>query len=425
MTAGSIKQIVVVGAGFGGLEAVINLAATKIPIVVIDQRNHHLFQPLLYQVATASLGTSEIAWPIRSLLSRYKNVTTLLGRVTGVDLDERKVRLEDGGSIDYDVLILATGARHSYFGRDEWEKYAPGLKTLEDATCIRRKILTAFEAAERARDDRERAKWLTFVVIGAGPTGVELAGTIAELAKETLKDDFRNYDTQRARVVLVEAGQRILPGFVEPLSKYAHRALEDLGVEIRLGHAVTDCREGGVEIDGDFLSAGTIIWAAGVAASPAAEWLGAPSDRAGRVIVEPDLSVPDHPEVFVLGDAAHVQSRDGRLLPGIAPVAKQEGRYVAKVVSARIAGGMIAAFSYRNAGSLATIGKRAAVIDFGWSRLKGRLAWWIWGVAHIYFLIGLKHRLAVALSWLWICITGQRSARLITQGEAKDGTILR
>ncbi|UGV27678.1 NAD(P)/FAD-dependent oxidoreductase [Rhodopseudomonas boonkerdii] len=425
MTASAIKRIVVVGAGFGGLEAVRNLAETMIPIVVIDQRNHHLFQPLLYQVATASLGTSEIAWPIRSLLSRYKNVTTLLGHVTGVDLVERKVRLEDGGSIDYDVLILATGARHSYFGHDEWEKFAPGLKTLEDATYIRRKILTAFEAAERARDEKERAKWLTFVVIGAGPTGVELAGTIAELAKETLKDDFRNYDTQKAVVILIEAGARILPGFVEELSAYAQRALEALGVEIRLGHAVTDCRNGGVETDGELLPAGTIIWAAGVAASPAAEWLGVTSDRAGRVMVEPDLSVPGHPEVFVIGDTAHVETRDGKLLPGIAPVAKQEGCYVAKLVSARLAGGTIGAFSYSNVGSLATIGKRAAVIDFGWTRLKGRLAWWIWGVAHIYFLIGLKHRLAVALSWLWIHSTGQRSARLITQGEAKDGTILR
>ncbi|RKP28000.1 hypothetical protein SYNPS1DRAFT_11853, partial [Syncephalis pseudoplumigaleata] len=326
--------------------------------------------------------------------------------------------------IAFDTLILATGARHAYFGHDEWEPYAPGLKTLEDATKIRRRILAAFEQAEWETDPAERAKFLTFVIIGAGPTGVELAGTIAELARDTLRDEFRNFDTRSARVVLIEAGPRILSSFSEDLSDYAQRALTRLGVEVKLGHAVSKCGEGGVELGGEFLPAKTIIWAAGVAASPAAEWLHVPADRAGRVLVEPDLTAPGHPDIFVIGDAAHVESADGKLVPGVAPAAKQEGQYVARRIKERLRGRNPGErFAYKNAGNLATIGKRAAIVDFGWIKLKGRLAWWMWGVAHIFFLIGLRNRLAVAMNWLWIYISGQRSARLITQGKTTKGGI--
>lgn len=418
------QHVVIVGAGFGGLEVARYLANAAVRITVIDRRNHHLFQPLLYQVATAALATSEIAWPIRSLLRKQKDVTTLLGNVIGVNSEDKKVLLEDGEAIPFDTLVLATGARHAYFGHDEWEPYAPGLKTLEDATTIRRRILAAFEQAERETDKVERAEFLTFVVIGAGPTGVELAGTIAELARDTLRDDFRNFDTRDVRVVLIEAGPRILPGFSDSLAAYAHRALTDLGVEIKLGQAVSDCNDGGVEFGGRYLRAKTVLWAAGVAASPAAEWLHTPADRAGRVLVQPDLTVPGDANIFVIGDTAHVEGADGKLVPGIAPAAKQEGRYVAEMIKARLRGDTLRRpFRYKNVGSLATIGKRAAVVDFGWIKLTGRLAWWLWGVAHIYFLIGLRHRLAVALSWLWIYMTGQRSSRLITQDEAKKGGI--
>ena len=419
MAADSAHHIVIVGAGFGGLEVARYLAGTNVRITVIDGRNHHLFQPLLYQVATASLATSEIAWPIRSLLRRYRNVTTLLAKVVGVNSQDQIVLLEDGATIVFDTLVLATGARHAYFGHDEWEPFAPGLKTIEDATAIRRRILSAFERAERATDAAERSKLLTFVIIGGGPTGVELAGTIAELARETLRNDFRNFNTQDSRVVLVEAGPRLLPGFREALSDYARRTLVRLGVEVRLGQPVSQCTADGVVIDGQQLPAATILWAAGVAASPAAEWLHVPADRAGRILVAPDLTVPGHPNIFAIGDTAHVEMPDGKLVPGIAPAAKQEGRYVAETIKARLEGEKARPpFRYSDAGSLATIGKRAAVVDFGWIKFTGRLAWWLWGFAHIYFLIGLRHRLAVALSWLWIYFTGQRSARLITQGSA-------
>lgn len=423
MTIDADHHVVIVGAGFGGLEATRGLANASVRITVIDRRNHHLFQPLLYQVGTASLATSEIAWPIRYLLRRNKNVTTLLGSVVGVDMSAKKVLVEDEKPIPFDTLVLATGARHAYFGHDEWEPFAPGLKTLEDATKIRRRILSAFEQAEWATSEAERASLLTFVIIGAGPTGVELAGTIAELAHDTLRGDFRNFDTRDARVVLIEAGPRILAGFTEDLSDYARQALIGLGVEVRLGHAVSKCTEDGIELGGEFLAAKTIIWAAGVAASPAADWLHVPADRAGRVVVEPNLTVPGYPDVFAIGDTAHVESAGGKLVPGVAPAAKQEGQYVAKVIQARLRGESFKnAFVYRNAGNLATIGKRAAIVDFGWVKLKGRLAWWMWGIAHIFFLIGLRNRIAVAMNWLWIYVRGQRSARLITQGAAKKGS---
>ncbi|MDX8455765.1 NAD(P)/FAD-dependent oxidoreductase [Mesorhizobium sp. VK9D] len=411
-------KVVVVGAGFGGLELTRALAGVPVRITMIDKRNHHLFQPLLYQVATTSLATSEVAWPIRHLLRRRKDVTTLLGNVTGVDRAGKRVLLEDGSSIPYDTLVLATGARHAYFGHDEWEPFAPGLKTLEDATTIRRRILLAFEQAERETDPAKRQALLTLVIVGGGPTGVELAGTIIELAHDTLRGEFRNIDTRQARVVLIEAGDRILANFAPQLSAYAQKALERLGVTVELGRPVTQLDAEGVVFGDKHLPARTIIWAAGVAASPAAEWLGAAADRAGRVLVEPDLTVPGSPDIFVIGDTAHVLRPDGKPVPGVAPSAKQEGKHVAATIKARLAGDTATRpFQYRHAGDLATIGKRAAAIDFGWIKLTGWLAWWLWGIAHIYFLIDFRNRLAVSLSWLWIYLTGQRSARLITQGD--------
>ncbi|MDX8539418.1 NAD(P)/FAD-dependent oxidoreductase [Mesorhizobium abyssinicae] len=415
-------HVVVVGAGFGGLELTHALAGAPVRITMIDKRNHHLFQPLLYQVATTSLATSEVAWPIRHLLRKRKNVTTLLGNVTGVDRTGKRVLLEDGSAVAFDTLVLATGARHAYFGHDEWEPFAPGLKTLEDATTIRRRILLAFEQAERETDAARRQALLTLVIVGGGPTGVELAGTIAELALDTLRDEFRNIDTRQTRVVLIEAGDRILANFAPQLSAYAQKALERLGVTVEFGQAVTELDADGVVFGDKRLPAKTILWAAGVAASPAAEWLGTTADRAGRVLVEPDLTVPGSPEIFVIGDTAHVLRPDGKPVPGVAPSAKQEGRHVAATIKARLAGDMTARpFRYQHAGDLATIGKRAAAIDFGWIKLTGWLAWWLWGVAHIYFLIGFRNRLAVSLSWLWIYFTGQRSARLITQGDDEKG----
>ena len=412
-------RVVIVGAGFGGLETAYRLAGAPVEITIIDRRNHHLFQPLLYQVATASLATSEIAWPIRYLLRDRGDITTLFATVTGVDAAGRRVLFDDGDGLPYDTLVLATGVRHAYFGHDEWEKFAPGLKTLEDATTLRRHILVAFERAEQEDDPKLRAALMTFVIIGAGPTGVELAGTIAELAHHTLPGDFRRIDTRKARVMLIEAGPRVLAGFSDDLSAYAQRSLERIGVEVVLGQAVTDCDVAGVVYGNTRLEARTLIWAAGVRASPAAEWLAAPADRAGRIEVKPDLTVPGHPEIFAIGDTVTIAAWDGKPVPGIAPAAKQQGRHVAACIKAKLAGGTLEPFCYKHAGSLAQIGKRLAVIDFGKIKLRGAIAWWIWGIAHIYFLIGLRHRLSVALSWLWIYARDQRAARLITQGSSK------
>ena len=412
-------RVVIVGAGFGGLETVYRLAGAPVSVTLVDRRNHHLFQPLLYQVATAALATSEIAWPVRYLLRGRPEVTTLLATVTGVDAAARCVTLDGGDALPYDTLVLATGARHAYFGHDEWEPFAPGLKTLEDATTLRRRILIAFEDAERERDPQKRAALLTFVIIGAGPTGVELAGTIAELAQDTLAPDFRNIDTRKARVVLVEAGPRVLAGFADELSAYAKTSLQSLDVEVMLGQPVTECTADGVVYGGQRLEAKTIIWAAGVRASPAAEWLAAPADRAGRLQVNADLTVPGHPDIFAIGDTVTISAPDGNPVPGIAPAAKQQGRYVARAIKARLRGETLPPFVYKHAGNLAQIGKRSAVIDSGRIKLRGAIAWWIWGIAHIYFLIGLRNRLAVAINWLWIYTRSQRGARLITQGRAK------
>jgi len=420
MATASPHRVVIVGAGFGGLETTYRLAGAPVEITLIDRRNHHLFQPLLYQVATASLATSEIAWPIRYLLRDRPDVTTLFANASGVDTAGKRVLLEDGSSIPYDTLVLATGARHAYFGHDEWEPFAPGLKTLEDATTLRRRILVAFERAERETDPQKRDALLTFVIIGAGPTGVELAGTIADLANDTLPKDFRRIDTRKARVVLIEAGNRVLAGFPDDLSDYALTSLQRLGVEVMFGAPVTDCSADGVVFGGNKLKARTIIWAAGVRASRAAEWLGAPADRAYRLKVEPDLTVPGHPDIFAVGDTTTIAGPDGNPVPGIAPAAKQQGRYVADLIRARLEGRTLPPFRYKHAGSLAQIGKRLAVIDFGRGiKLRGALAWWIWGIAHIYFLIGLRNRLSVAMTWLWIHARDQRAARLITQGSSK------
>jgi NADH dehydrogenase len=411
-------HVVVIGGGFAGLQLVNDLKGAPVRVTLIDRRNHHLFQPLLYQVATTLLSTSEIAWPIRSLYRDRPEVTTLLAEVVGVDRQAKTVQLKGGETVGYDTLVLATGATHAYFGHDEWEPVAPGLKTLEDATTIRRRVLLAFEQAEMEPDPAVCEALLTFTIVGAGPTGVELAGIIAELARVTLPPEFRHIDTRTTKVILVEAGPRVLPSFAKDLSAYAHRTLEKLGVEVRLGHAVTSCTADGVTIGDTFLPCRTIVWAAGVQASPAAEWLGARADRAGRVVVDPMLKAPGEEDIFVVGDTAMVVWEDAKPVPGIAPAAKQQGAYAAKVIKARLAGKALPPpFRYRHQGSLATIGKSAAIIDFGWLKLRGWLAWWIWGIAHIYFLIGTRSRLAVALSWVWIYMSRQHSARLITQKE--------
>jgi NADH dehydrogenase FAD-containing subunit len=412
--AGSARpRVVIIGAGFGGLSAAIQLAHVAADVTVIDRRNHHLFQPLLYQVATAALSPAHIAAPIRGILSRQANADVTLGTVTGIDTAGRAVLIGER-CIAYDQLVIATGARESYFGHDEWAAVTSGLKSIEDATTMRRRILVAFERAEDCPDESERHRLLTFVIIGGGPTGVELAGALAELAKAALARDFRHIDPTTARIVLVEGGPRLLPSFPPGLSETAAQALARLGVEVRLDSMVTSCNRDGVAIGNERIDSRTVIWAAGVAASPAAAWLGIEPGRGGRVPVGPDLTLPGHPEIFVIGDTAQVEGTNGPL-PGVAPVAKQQGVYAARVIAARLAGKLPPGpFRYRDFGNLATIGRREAVVDFGWLRLTGRLAWLAWGAAHIYFLIGFRNRLAVAIDWLWSYITYQRGARLIT-----------
>lgn len=407
-------HVVIVGAGFGGLAAAHRLADADADVTVIDRRNYHLFQPLLYQVATAGLSPAQIAQPIRSILRKAANARVILGRVTAVDRQRRVVELEDR-KISYDVLVLATGSRHAYFGHDEWERAAPGLKSVDDATGIRRRILLAFEQAEQTSDPEARRRFLTFVVIGAGPTGVEMAGAIAELAHVVLRHDFRTINPRDARIVLVEAGPRVLAAFPPSLSRSAQRSLERLQVEVRLGRPVAHCDADGVTIGDERLPAATIVWAAGVASSPAARWLGVEPDRLGRVVVGPDLALPGHPEIFVIGDTAHAVGPDGRPLPGLAPVAKQQGGYVARVLRARIAGRPAPPpFRYRDFGAMATIGRRAAVADFGWLRVDGTVAWLLWGLIHVTFLIGFRNRFVVLFDWLWSYMTFQSGARLIT-----------
>ena len=406
-------RVVIVGAGFGGLTAAKALSGKPFDVTVIDQHNYHLFQPLLYQVATAGLSPAEIASPIRGILSREQNANVMLGKVSGVDTARREV-LAEGRRIPYDTLILATGARHAYFGHDDWAAHAPGLKTIDDATYIRRRILLAFEKAETEPDAAERARLLNFVIVGGGPTGVEMAGAIAELANRALAADFRAIDPRAARIILVEAAPRLLTPFDPSLSEAAKKSLEQLGVEVRLGAAVTALDAEGVSIGADRIEARTVIWGAGVMASPAGSWLGAETDRAGRVKVSGDLSVPGHPDIFVIGDTALTATEDGNPLPGVAPVAKQQGQYVADLIVARQKGEPVKPFRYRDFGSLATIGRSRAVVQMGRLKIKGFIAWLLWCVAHIYFLIGFRNRLVVATNWLWNYVTFQRGTRLIT-----------
>jgi NADH:ubiquinone reductase (H+-translocating) len=411
-------RVVVIGAGFGGLNAVTALRKAPVDITLIDRRNYHLFQPLLYQVATAGLSPAQIASPIRRIVARQTNVTVLMDRVTDVDLDAREV-MTMSRRVPFDYLIVATGARHAYFGHDEWEQCAPGLKKIDEATEIRRRILLAFERAEVSTDENERRKLLTFAIIGGGPTGVEMAGALAELAKKTIARDFRHIDPRQAQVLLVEAGPRILPTFPESLSQSAKRQVEKLGAQVLLGKAVVNCDVEGIALaDGTRIDAATIIWAAGVMASPAAKWLKVPGDRAGRVVIGADLRLAGHPDIFVIGDTASVIDATSQTVPGIAPAAKQMGRYAAEAIMADIKGRKTPAFTYRNYGNLATIGRKAAVADLGRFRISGFSAWLLWSLAHIWFLIGFRNRLTVFLDWMWAYVTYQRGARLITGGDS-------
>jgi NADH dehydrogenase len=404
-------QIVVVGAGFGGLAVVRGLDGAAADITLIDRQNHHLFQPLLYQVATAGLSPADIAWPVRHLVRRQRNTRVLMGEVTGVDPRRRVVMLGDA-PVAWDCLVLATGAAHGYFEHDEWAPHAPGLKDLDDATAIRRRLLLAFEQAEMASNPESARRLLTIAIVGGGPTGVEMAGAVAELARRALAADFRIIDPRQTRVLLIEAGPRLLPNFPEALSRYTERALSRLGVDVRLGRAVTHCDAQGVMLGGESIAAATVVWAAGVQASPAASWLGVAGDRAGRVPVGADLRPAGQPDIYVIGDTALVRDAP---LPGIAPVAKQQGAWVARAIRQRLAGrAEPAPFAYRDRGLLATVGRKSAVIAYGRLRLRGWLAWWLWGAAHIYFLVSLRNRLIVMTQWLWAYLLFERGARLIT-----------
>jgi len=417
---GRRPRVVIVGAGFAGLSVAKRLARAPVDITLIDREHHHLFQPLLYQVATAGLSPADIAWPIRRLVRNQRNTSVLLGAVTGVDHVQKRVIMAHH-TIGYDILVLATGATHGYFGNYSWAAHAPGLKTIDDATEIRRRLLLAFECAEMQADALERERLLTIVIVGGGPTGVELAGAVVELARKALAADFRSIDPQHTRVLLVEAGPRLLPGFPEALSSHAERALRRVGVDVRLGKAVTHCSATGVTLGDESVSAGTVIWAAGIVASPAVNWLTVAGDRVGRVLVGPDLRPPGMDDVFVIGDTALVQDIAGKPLPGIAPVAKQQGAYVAESIKAHLAGKTaLAPFRYRDRGLLATVGRKTAVIAFGRLQLKGWFAWWIWGIAHVYFLISVRNRLIVVTQWLWSYVSYERGARLITGIRTKS-----
>jgi len=407
------KRIVIIGGGFGGLYAAKHLARAEASITLVDRHNYHLFQPLLYQVATAALNPSDIAAPIRAVLRKQKNASVIMGDVQAIDADRRILTMADG-ELAYDILIVATGATHSYFNHPEWEENAPGLKTIEDALEIRRRVLRAFEAAERETDPERQKAWLNFVIVGAGPTGVELAGALSEIARQTMLRDFRRINPSSARVILVEGKERVLPPYPPPLSAKAADQLRDLGVEVITCAVVTRINDHEVCVGDTTIPTRTILWAAGVQASPLAKSLSVPLDRAGRVLVEPDLSIPGHREVFVIGDLAAVKNDDGSLVPGVAPAAIQEGIHTAKNIVRILNDQATLPFRYRDKGSLATIGRAAGVADFGRIKLSGFIAWAAWLAIHIFFLIGFRNRVLVILQWAWAYLTYQRGARLIT-----------
>ena len=421
MTA-ALPHVVIIGGGFAGLWATRALASAPVRITLVDRGNHHLFQPLLYQVATAGLSAPDIAAPLRHILRKQRNVEVRMATVSGIDAHAKRITLADGDTLDFDQLLLASGATHAYFGNDQWAAHAPGLKTLDDALDLRRKLLIAFERAEATDDPAERDAWLSFAVVGAGPTGVEMAGTLAEIARHTLTHEFRNIDPSKARVRLIEAGPRVLGTFPEDLSAKAKRQLEKLGVEVSLGTPVSEINAAGYRLADAFVPAKTVVWAAGVAASPLGKLLGAPLDRAGRVQVAPDLSVPGHPDIHVAGDLASLLQANGKPVPGVAPAAKQMGRVVATNIRARLAGKPSTAFAYKDYGNLATIGRMAAVVDLGKLRFSGMLAWWFWLVMHVFFLIGFRNRLVVLLNWWWAYWSYQRAARIILGRDDDDAT---
>jgi NADH dehydrogenase len=413
-------QVVIVGGGFAGLDAARALRGSDIDLTIIDCRNHHVFQPLLYQVATAALSPGDIASPIRWILRRQANVRVLLASVTSVDTSAKALVLDDGTRVEFDYLLLAPGAQHSYFGHDEWAEHAPGLKTLDDALVMRRRMLLAFEEAEREPDPARRRHLLTFVLIGGGPTGVELAGALAEIARHTLREEFDNIDPESARIVLIEAGPSILPSFPEKLRASARRALRKLGVEVWEDARVTDITPEAVRLGDDVVGAHTIMWAAGVAASPLGRSLGVPLDRAGRVTVQEDLSVPGHPDIFIAGDLAGFTYQGGTQLPGVAQVAKQQGKHAAGNIRRRLRQKPTLPFHYRDPGNMATIGRANAVADFGWARVSGFTGWLLWLFVHIMFLVGFRNRLSVLLQWATSYTTYQRSVRLITGQSRKS-----
>jgi NADH dehydrogenase len=410
-------RVVIIGGGFGGLYAARALKGERVDVTVIDRTNHHVFQPLLYQVATATLAATDITAPIRWLLRRQRNADVLLKEVTGVDVSARRVTFEDGGSLEYDYLIVATGSRHSYFGKDEWERLAPGLKSIDDALDIRGRILLAFEHAEQAPSDHQK-EWLTFVIVGGGPTGVELAGMIPMLSRYALPEEYRHVDTRSARIILLEGGPRILPAFPEDLSAEAQRELEELGVEVRVGAKVTDVAERHVTVGEERIATRAIFWAAGNAPSPLGKLLGVPLDRAGRVIVEPDLSIPGHPEVFVVGDLASMTT-DGKQVPGVAPAGIQSGKRAAKNILLRTRREPTRPFRYLNKGDVATIGRFRGIALIAGLHLSGAMAWWTWLLVHIMYLAGFRNRAIVLFEWAYSFFTYQRGARLITGGVSR------
>jgi len=421
MTRDPVPHLVVIGGGFAGLWATRALAGARLRITLVDRRNHHLFQPLLYQVATAGLSAPDIAAPLRHILGHQRNVEVRLGEVTTIDKAARQITLADGSQLGYDMVMLCTGATHAYFGNDQWAADAPGLKTLDDAIALRRKLLLAFERAEAESDPARKSAWLSFAVVGGGPTGVELAGTLAEIARHTLRNEFRHIDPASARVRLVEAGPRVLSSFPEVLSLKARRQLEKLGVEVLTGTAVSDINSEGFQLGDRFIAARTVVWAAGVAASPLARTLEVPLDRAGRVPVQPDLTLAGHPEIFVAGDLAAISQADGKPVPGVAPAAKQMGKHVAAIIRARLENRTAPPpFVYQDFGNLATIGRMAAIVHLGRLQLSGVLAWWFWLAAHVFFLIGFRNRIVVLLNWAVAYWSYQRSARIIFGDDRED-----